>query len=127
MSRIPKTTWISVAVLLLASAAVATDGERFGAEGQRNVIAKTRLLETDPLGDKKVIRAEILTWWIEVPDINLKWCAGMLTETKNESLSGIIVSQGMFGAGVFILENPDRASEQGLRTRGWCSERSTGV
>ena len=87
----------------------AEGNEKFGPEGEKRIIELTKWLETNPLDQKgKEVRAEVLEWWIEAPHVTLNWCANLLIEGKNKKITGTVIIQGTFGAGAFILENPDR-------------------
>ena len=71
-------------------------------------------LEATPLGKKADrLRAEVLEWWIKVPDVNLTWCTPLLQdfEPDDEEYELAIVLQGTISAGAFVIEHPDRADD----------------
>jgi hypothetical protein len=79
---------------------------------RRHVIELTRSLEANPLGDKdRSQRTEVLKWWMNAP-VTLKWCSELLVEATNEKTRAIVVTQGMFGAGVRLLEAGDKPPSQ---------------
>lgn len=108
---------IASLVLFLAVARVSHAEEkkdpRFEPAGERRIVELTEWLEANPLGDvDKSRRTEITTWWVDVPDLTLNWCASLLLEGKNEVTSGIVVTQGMFGAGKYLLQHRDRKDDE---------------
>lgn len=83
-------------------------------EQRKLVVETTKRLEEDPLGPEATgIRTELLKWWTEVPDLSLKWCAGMLLELgKDKDLGGAIVLQAVLSAGAVLIEHPETAKNQ---------------
>jgi hypothetical protein len=83
-------------------------------EQRKLVVETTKRLEADPLGPEATgLRTELLKWWTEVPDLNLKWCAGMLLELeKDKDLGGAMVLQAILSAGVVLIEHPEIAKDQ---------------
>ena len=107
--------WIAVLSLIVATAG-AVGGEvedgRFGPEGQRRIVELTQWLEANPLTEDKSKAQEVLTWWIENPDLVLNWCAGILTDGKNNKIQPAVVSQGLFGAGACLIQHPEMADDE---------------
>lgn len=84
------------------------DSDRFGKEGEQRIIELTKKSESIiNIEDGKKIRREILDWWIKNPNITLNWCADVLAKGKNKRINPIVSTQAIFGAGVYLIENPD--------------------
>jgi len=106
---------LAVAFPLLLAVAVAEepDDARFGAEGEQRILELTRFLEENPLADNaREVRAEVLEWWVEAPHLTLNWCAGMLLDGKNKAVSPLVVTQGLFGAGAYLIRHKDQAEDE---------------
>jgi hypothetical protein len=108
---------LSLAVLIVTISASSLLGEAREApstlQERRAAVETARRLEKEPLMPGAAgVRTELLRWWTEVPDLRLSWCAGVLLETKNKETSGIVLLQGIFGAGAFTIEHPDQAADQ---------------
>jgi hypothetical protein len=98
------------AMPLLAVAKRSTPEER------KRAVEAARLLEEDPLGEKaKGLRGDLLKWWIEVPDLTLTWCAGMLLELDKDTdkdFVGAIVTQAPLSAGAAMIDHPELAKNK---------------
>lgn len=105
-----------LALLLSASAPAgfedATDESRFSTAGQERIVQLTQLLESRPLQMQRGAAREILDWWIDNPELRLNWCAGMLTAGQNGKITPSVISQGLFGAGSYLLRHPDQADDR---------------
>jgi hypothetical protein len=67
----------------------------------------TRWLEEHPTDAAAKARgAELLRWWIEVPDLTLSVCP-MLLEVKNKAVGPLVATQAMFSAGAYLIDHPD--------------------
>jgi hypothetical protein len=96
---------VGMLVLLCSLLAAETHPPSTPAERQ-HAIELTKWLEEHPLDkDTKKNNTELLTWWTEVPDVDLDWCANILLEHKNKKAS-FVVLQATFGGGAYILQNP---------------------
>jgi hypothetical protein len=106
---------VALAVLASAGLAVAqgkTDDPRWSPAGRQRVLEITRWLEAHPLEDvDKSKRTEVMKWFVEAPDVSVTWCAGLLIDGSNKKTQMIVMSQGMFGAGAFLVEHPERAAD----------------
>ena len=83
-------------------------------EDRAKVVEIARSLEADPLGPQaKEQRAWVLRWLIEVPDITVNLCGGLLgpllESKKNYSVE--IFGQMLPSAAAFIIANPDKAND----------------
>lgn len=89
-------------------------GPSTAAERQRAVEIAT-LLENDPLNrNAKALSRELLIWIIEIPDITVTICTGMLgdySKIKGE-YAGSITTQLSFGETRFVIEHPEEAKDE---------------
>lgn len=105
---------LAAVILLVPVGASATDDAdpRFGPEGEKRIVESTQWLEANPLTKDKSKAQEVLTWWIENPNLTLNWCAGILTDGENDKIRATVVSQGLFGAGAYLIQHPEMAEDQ---------------
>ena len=99
-------------VIVFGGLVAASDDERFGPAGEKRILELTRSLESSPITGDKSVTQEVLTWWIENPNLTLDWCAGMLIDAKNKNVRPTIVTQGLFGAGAYLIEHPDAVDDK---------------
>jgi hypothetical protein len=89
-------------------------GPSTAAERQR-AVEITTLLETDPLNkNAEALSRELLTWLIEIPDISVTICTGMLgdySQLKGD-YKGTITTQLSFGETKFVIEHPEQANDE---------------
>ena len=89
-------------------------GPSTAAERKRAVDIAT-LLESDPLNkNAKSLSRELLIWLIEIPDITVTICTGMLgdySKIKGE-YAGTITTQMSFGETRFVIEHPEEAKDE---------------
>jgi len=89
-------------------------GPSTAAERKRAVEVAT-LLENDPLNkNAKSLSRELLIWLIEIPDITVTICTGMLgdySKIKGE-YAGTITTQMSFGETRFVIEHPEEAKDE---------------
>jgi hypothetical protein len=106
--------------LLIACLFSATSGfaQRRGpstpAERRRAVEIAT-LLENDPLNkNAKDLSRELLIWLIEIPDITVTICTGMLGDySKIKGVyAGTITTQVSFAETKFVIEHPEEAKDE---------------
>ncbi len=91
-----------------AHAESAKPDPRWSEAGRRHILALTDQLEKRPLaGDAKRIRAEVMRWWVEVPSLEVHWCTSLFMEGTNEKVMPIVVAQGLYGAGAFLIQSGD--------------------
>jgi hypothetical protein len=100
----------SAVVLLLAmlTFTAALDAQTVSTAEQRKwAVDATHWLEQHPTGDESKGRAaELLKWWIDVPDLTLSVCP-MLLETKNKKIAPAVATQAVFSAGAWLIEHPE--------------------
>lgn len=100
------------AALLCSLIVVATSVSAFAArtstaEERKRIVETTRWLEEHPLSpDAKPRAAEVLTWWIGVPDLTLSACP-LLLDVKNKKIGPTVATQAMLSTGAFIIEHPN--------------------
>lgn len=72
-------------------------------------------LESDPFTkDGKDVRAEVLIWLTEAPDVSVSLCPdvlGDIRKIKGDDGKTLVV-QLMYSEAKFILEHPDKAADQ---------------
>jgi hypothetical protein len=74
-------------------------------EERRWAVETTRWLEEHPTDTEARRRAaELMKWWVAVPDIYLSLCP-MLLETKNERIAPVVGGQAMFSTGAWLIEH----------------------
>ncbi len=84
------------------------------AEERAQALKLVQLLETQPLDPPaKEARQWLTMWLIEVPDINIKLCTGVLSgfQKRTDNYSAEIFTQKMFSQAAFIIKNPDKAND----------------
>ena len=107
--------------LLMLAAGVAAGGQITSARGPSTPEERTRAvaiahkLEAAPLDESLVPEREwVLRWLIEVPDVHVKLCPGVLGKgflrTKYKYSSNL-VAQLTLSTAAFILEHPDKAGD----------------
>lgn len=104
----------AVAVSILAFGAARTAERKSTPEERARIVGLSKQYESDILapGAKK-LATEIVGWWTEVPDLGVNWCASLLTDEgpASKDLAGAVTVQALAAAGVFVIENPERASD----------------
>ena len=73
------------------------------------------ILESDPfLKDGKEVRGEVMSWLAEAPDVTVKICPSVLGDIQKltSDEAGTLVVQLVFAEAKFILEHPDKATDQ---------------
>lgn len=84
-------------------------------EERRRAVEITTLLENDPLNkNAKALSRELLIWLIEIPDITVTICTGMLgdyAQIKGE-YKGTITTQLSFAETKFVIEHPEQANDE---------------
>ena len=89
-------------------------GPSTAAERARAVEIAT-LLENDPLNkNAKALSREFLIWLIEIPDITVTICTGMLGDYSKikGDYAGTITTQLSFAETKFVIEHPDEAKDE---------------
>jgi hypothetical protein len=85
------------------------------AEERKRAVEIDTLLENDPLNkNAKALSRELLIWLVEIPDIVVTICTGMLgdySKIKGE-YAGTITTQMSFGGTRFVIEHPDQAKDE---------------
>jgi maltose-binding protein MalE len=84
-------------------------------EERKRAVEIATLLENDPLNkEAKALSREFLIWLIEIPDITVTICTGMLgdySKIKGE-YAGTITTQLSFAETKFVIEHPDQAKDE---------------
>ncbi|HBB88522.1 MAG TPA: hypothetical protein DC047_12995 [Blastocatellia bacterium] len=75
----------------------------------------TTLLENDPLNkNAKNLSRELLIWLIEIPDITVTICTGMLGDYSKikGDYAGTLTTQLSFAETKFVIEHPEEAKDE---------------
>ena len=84
-------------------------------EERRRAVELATLLENDPLNkNAEALSRELLIWLIQVPDITVTICTGMLgdySQIKGD-YKGTITTQLSFGETKFVIEHPEQANDE---------------
>ena len=85
-------------------------------EERAKALKLIRGLEENPIpSDAKEIRAWVINWLTEIPDITVKACTGpldpLLKEKKELPYGPEIYFQSLLSSAAFIIENPDKAKD----------------
>jgi len=97
------------ALLILMMTAAALPAPLFAStpEERKWAVDTTRWLEENPLSaEAKAKSAELLKWWIAVPDLSLSICP-LLLEVKNKRIGPTVATQAMFSTGAYVIEHPN--------------------
>lgn len=96
---------VALALVILAPVAIAQELDVHVVD-ERRVVELTGWLEQNPLDENDtVVRARLLDWWVGTPNRELHWCAGLLADATNEVTAALVVTQGLFGSGAYLLEH----------------------
>src|SRR5688572_6703464 len=99
----------------LAVMSVSVDAQETSAATKTRMIELIGTLESDPFikGGKK-LRGEVMSWLAEAPDVAVQLCPAVLGDIEEiESDEGeTLVVQLIFSEAKFILQNPDKATDQ---------------
>ena len=92
---------LTALVVAIPTAAVASTPEE-----RKWAVDTTRWLEENPLSPEvKARTAELLKWWISVPDLTLSACP-LLLDVKNKKIGPTVATQAMLSTGAFVIEHP---------------------
>jgi len=97
------------ALLILIITAAALPAPLFGStpEERKWAVDTTRWLEENPLSSEaKAKCAELLKWWIAVPDLTLSACP-LLLDVKNKRIGPTVATQAMLSTGAYVIEHPN--------------------
>jgi hypothetical protein len=104
-----------MALSAIATMQVVAAEQETSAATKARMIQLISILESDPfLKEATEVRDEILGWLAEAPDVTVKVCPkvlGDIRKIKGEE-GGTLVVQLMFSEAKFILEHPDKATDQ---------------
>lgn len=107
---------IAMAFALLAQSVPAQDERKPSTPEERaEAVRIARSLEADPLGkDAAAAREKLLKWLVDAPDISVTLCTDFLKPLlgKKKNYSTELEMQQMFSSAAFIIEHPDRATDE---------------
>ncbi len=84
-------------------------------EERKRAVEVATLLEKDPLNkNAKDLSRELLTWLIEIPDLTVTICTGMLGDYAKikGDYAGTITTQLSFAETRFVIEHPEQAKDE---------------
>jgi hypothetical protein len=84
-------------------------------EERKRAVEIATLLENDPLNkNAKALSRELLIWLIEVPDVIVTICTGMLGDYSKikGDYAGTITTQLSFAETKFVIEHPEEAKDE---------------
>ena len=84
-------------------------------EERKRAVEMTTFLETNPLAkEAKDVRAALLLFISEVPDITVSLCTNVFGESKRfkGDYEAELLGQSAYSQAKFIIENPDKATDQ---------------
>ena len=103
-------------VLMLAAIPALSRGPSTPEERQK-ALSMIRSLEENPLQENyKDMRAWLMQWLTDIPDIEVKVCSGPLQPLLDEKVENPfgpdIFFQTLLSSAAFIIEHPDKAQDQ---------------
>lgn len=84
-------------------------------EERKRAVEIATLLENDPLNkNAEALSRELLIWLIQIPDISVTICTGMLGDYSQIKghYKGTITTQLSFGETKFVIEHPEQANDE---------------
>ncbi len=105
-------------VVVCAFSATTTVAQKRGPstpEERKRAVKIATLLENDPLNkNAEALSRELLTWLIQIPDITVTICTGMLGDYSQikEDYKGTMTTQLSFGEAKFVIEHPEQANDE---------------
>jgi hypothetical protein len=105
---------VLLALVIFATSAIAQKRGPSTPEERQEVVQLTHMLETDPLSDQAVkARRWLIPFLADVPDISVTICMAPLDPVlkSKKNYSAEIVTQMMFGQAAFVIEHPDKATD----------------
>jgi hypothetical protein len=104
-----------IACGLSASSSLAQKRGPSTSEERKRAVEIATLLENDPLNkNASALSRELLIWLIEVPDITVTICTGMLGDYSKikGDYAGTITTQLSFAETRFVIEHPEEAKDE---------------
>ncbi len=113
----------ALAVAVLAPSAARARGPSTPEERKR-AVETTRRLEKEPLARSAMdARKWLFQWIVEIPDINVKSCAGpldTLRQDEEDTYAQLLYVQSVFGMAAFQIENPKKEND-------WVAVQTAGI
>ncbi len=85
------------------------------AEERARAVRIAKALRSDPLSDSNTKDREwLVRWLIEIPDISVKLCGGLLGDlgdSKKSPYPGALLATMMASQAAFVIENPRKAKD----------------
>jgi hypothetical protein len=115
MNRRPQIIALIITCVLSASSTFAQKRGPSTPEERKRAVEIATLLENDPLNKHaKDLSRELLIWLIEIPDISVTICTGMLGDYSKikGDYAGTITTQVSFAETKFVIEHPEQAKDE---------------
>jgi hypothetical protein len=113
----PFSVIVSFAILLTALSCSAQENKRgpSTAEERARAVRVASALRKDPLAPSVTSDREwLFRWMVEIPDISLSLCSGLLGELGKSKTGhpGLILISSMASQAAFVIEHPDKANDK---------------
>jgi hypothetical protein len=107
---------LTIAFALMAQVGLAQEKRGPSTPEERaQAVTWARSLEADPLQKgAKEMRAKLLRWLVEVPDITVIACTDFLSPLfdKDKNYGAELAMQSTFSSAAFIIEHPEKAEDE---------------
>jgi hypothetical protein len=112
--QLKKLSWLTGLALVFAGAGIpAMPAEPTSAATKAEMIMTIATLEKQPhYPNARDMRAKVLTWLTEAPDVTVNVCADLFGNFKADQPGGEAMLQQLFAQAKFILEHPDQANDE---------------
>ena len=111
----PHSLVILGAILAVAVGGAATVDREFSTPEERaKFVEAAKALEANPTAEgARGTRQALFEWLVEVPDVEVKTCADLLSRSRDKSYpyAGEITIHEVLAAGIFAIEHPDQAQD----------------
>ena len=111
--------WAVALVILSATGAADLQAQSRGpstADERNRAVQAAKQLRTDPLAASTQTEREwLIKWLIEVPDIAVQLCGGILGDlgdTNQSAYPGTLLATMMASEAAYVIENPQRAKDR---------------
>jgi hypothetical protein len=106
--------WLVTFISVGAQAVEPPPATQAAAQDLQVVAAKVHELESAPLSsESQKRRTDLFTWFVQSPDVNIKWCAGVLLDAprKDKDTAGALLVQAVLSAGAYVIEHPENSAD----------------
>jgi len=114
MSQCRALAALAIALFVCGSALVAGERGPSTPDERAKFVERVRGLEANPLAEgARETRQSLFQWLTEVPDIEAKVCADLLSKARDDKYpyAGEVTLHELLAAGSFAIEHPDSAKD----------------